>query len=345
MAGPDHHLVHVGLGRRTFDSAHRGRLADVVDLAHERQHRAGDIGERDQLAIDGEAAGHHPVVCHELFEQFRDRRAGPGDPAFTVQEAALLFARQQRLTVVQLQQELDAGLRRLEGVEELESGASQPAGNVDAVEHMVGQEVRDDDAHIGRDSHRQRSQGVHRGTEGDHTGDILGPAVGRGLIAEHAALGVAHQVDGLTGGGGDDVDGLAERDDVVGQGAFHTALDLVGRAVVDHPGVDTGGMQDADRAVLAGDVPHIRRHHHGVDHQRGRSRGFAAGPVVRREVPPELVHVVALDDLEGRRHRPGLQAAPARHLVPVLGGRDKPLQGSGDRRQIEIYHRCSLPEL
>ena len=91
VAGPEHHLVDVGLGRGPFDTAYRRRLTDVVDLADECQHRAGDIAEGDQLTLDGEAAGHHPVVRDELFEQLRDGRTGPGDPALPVEESALLL--------------------------------------------------------------------------------------------------------------------------------------------------------------------------------------------------------------------------------------------------------------
>ena len=251
-----------------------------------------------------------------------------------------MLAGQQCLAVMQLQQEVEFRLRRLDRVEHLEAGPGQPARDVDAVEHVVGEELRAHDAHVGRDAHRQCGQGVHRRAERDHAGDVLGLAVGGRLIAEHAALGVAHQVHGLAGGGRNDVDGLAERDDVVGQGAFHTAGDLVGRAVVDHPRIEPGRMQDADGTVLAGDVPHVRRHHHRMDHERRWCRAPTAGPVVRREVPPELVHVVALDDLERRRHGAGLESAPARHLVAVLGGRDEPLQRFGDCRYVQI-HRCS----
>ena len=70
VAGPDHHLVHLGLGRSPLDAAHRRGLADVVDLADERQHRAGDVAQRHQLPVDREAAGHHPVVRDELAQQF-----------------------------------------------------------------------------------------------------------------------------------------------------------------------------------------------------------------------------------------------------------------------------------
>ena len=113
-------LVDLGVGRRPADTAHRRGLTDVVDLADERQHGAGDVGERDQLAVDGEAAGHHPVVRDELLEQLGDRRAGPGNPALRVQESALLLAGQQRLAVVQLAHEVDPGLGGLERVEHLE---------------------------------------------------------------------------------------------------------------------------------------------------------------------------------------------------------------------------------
>ena len=118
---------------------------------------------------------------------------------------------------------------------------------------------------------------------------------------------------------------------MVGEGAFHAALDLVGRAEVDHPRVDPCRVQDADRAVLLGDVPHVRRHHHRMDHQHRWAGRRLPGPVVRREVAPELVHRRALDDLERRRHDTGLEAAPAQYLEAVLGCRHQALDGPGQR--------------
>ena len=162
MPGPDHHLVHLGTRCGPLDAAHRRRLADVVDFADERQDRAGDVGQRHQLTVDREAARHHPVVRDELLEQFGDRRTRPGDPALAVQEAALLLARQQGLAVVELAHEVDARLGGLERVEHLEAGARHPAGDVDPVEHVVGDEVGGDRAEVGGNAHRQRGQGVHR---------------------------------------------------------------------------------------------------------------------------------------------------------------------------------------
>ena len=75
MPCADEVFVDIGLRGGALDAAHRGRLADVVDLADDGQHRAVDVGQRDQVAVDGEAAGHHPVVRDELLEQFGDRRA------------------------------------------------------------------------------------------------------------------------------------------------------------------------------------------------------------------------------------------------------------------------------
>lgn len=141
MPCADEVFVDVGLGRRPLDTAHRRRLTDVVDLAHDGKDRAGDVGQRDQLTVDGETAGHHAVVGDELFEQFGDRRARPGDPSLGGQESPLLFLRQQRFAVVQLHQEFDACLRRLDRVEHLESRAGQPPRDVDAAEDVVGHEV------------------------------------------------------------------------------------------------------------------------------------------------------------------------------------------------------------
>ena len=93
MPGADQVFVGVGLGGGGLDPAYRRRLADIVDLTDDGQHRAGDIGQRDELAADGEATGHHPVVGDELFEEFGDGRPRPGDPALGVEEAALLATR------------------------------------------------------------------------------------------------------------------------------------------------------------------------------------------------------------------------------------------------------------
>ena len=191
MPCADHEFVDVGLRRGPLDAAHRGGLPDVVDLADDRQHRAVDVGQRHEVAVDGKAAGHHPVVRDELLEQLE--MAGPDqrDPALGGQESPLLFARQQRLAVVQLPQEVQPRLRGLDRVEHLEAGARQPAWDVDPAEHVVGHEVRGGGRQAGRQVHRQPGQGVDRCTERDDAGEILRPAIGRGLVGEHAALRIA----------------------------------------------------------------------------------------------------------------------------------------------------------
>ena len=98
----------------------------------------------------------------ELLEQFGDRGAGPGDPPFGVEESALLLAGQQRFAVVQLADEVDAGLGRLERIEHLKSGTRHPALDVEPVEHVVGHEVRGNGAEVGWDAHRKRGQRVDR---------------------------------------------------------------------------------------------------------------------------------------------------------------------------------------
>ncbi len=228
MPCADEEFVDVGLRCGPLDSAHRGRLANVVDFADDGQHRAADVRKGDQVAVDREAAAHHPVVRDELLEQFGDSGPGPRDPTFGGKESPLLLPWQQRLTVVQLTQEVQPRLRGLDRVEHLESGARQPAGDVDAAEDVVGHEVRGRRRQAGRHVHRQGGQRVDRRAERDDAGEVLRPAVGRGLVGEHAALRIAGEVDVAAGDLLDGVDRLAQRDDVVGEVAVHAALDLVG---------------------------------------------------------------------------------------------------------------------
>ncbi len=98
-----------------------------------------------------------------------------------------------------------------------------------------------------------------------------------------------------------------------------------------------GRVQDADGAVVAGDVPHVGRHHHRVHHQHRRPGRLGPGPGVGREVPPQPVHRHALDDLERRRHGAGLQAAVAQHFQPVLRGGHQPPHWPGYCRKV--HHR------
>ena len=227
MTGADEEFVHIGVGGGTFDAAYRGRLTDVVDLSDDGQHRTADVGQRHQIPVDRETAGHHPVVGDELFQQLGDRRPRPCDPPLGGQEPALLFAGQQRLAVVELTQEIQPRLCGLDRVEHLEPGPGQPAGDVDAAEHVIGHEVRGRRRQARRQVHRHRGQRVHRRSEADDAGQVLGAAVGRRLVGEHPALRVAGEVHIATGHRLDRVDRLAEGHHVIGEVALHPALDLV----------------------------------------------------------------------------------------------------------------------
>jgi hypothetical protein len=151
------------------------------------------------------------------------------------------------------------------------------------------------------------------------------------------ALGVPDQVHVAAGGVLDGVDRCTERDDVVGQVAAHAAFDFVGRTEVDHPRIEPLGVQDPHRALVAGDVPHVRRHHHRVHHQHGRTDR----PAFRWKIPSELVHRYALDDLRRRRNAAGLQAPQPQDFQAVLRRGHQTLDRSCDHRKIQI-HRCSL---
>ncbi len=69
----------------------------------------------------------------------------------------------------------------------------------------------------------------------------------------------------------------------------------------------------------------------------GGPGGFAPGPGVGREVPPQPVHRHAFHDLERRRHRAGLQAAVAQHFQAVLRGGHQPAHWPGYCRKV--HHR------
>jgi hypothetical protein len=107
VPGAQRDLVDLRVRRRASDRPDTFRRRDLVDLADEREHRAIDVGEGHQAVLDDEAAGEHPVVCDELAHEVGERRTRPGDPSLAEEEAALALARQQRLAVVELAQEVD----------------------------------------------------------------------------------------------------------------------------------------------------------------------------------------------------------------------------------------------
>ena len=99
-------FVDLGTRRSAANAAHSERLADIVDLADERQHRNGQIRKGEQAVLDDEPARHHPVVHHELFQQFGDSGPGPGNPAVERKKPPLRLSWQQGLAVVELTQEI-----------------------------------------------------------------------------------------------------------------------------------------------------------------------------------------------------------------------------------------------
>ncbi len=238
VAGRQRALVDLGLGCGAGDGADRVRGRDVVGLADEGEDRAGHVGERHQPVLDHEAAGDHPVVDAELLDDLGQRRPRPGDPAVGLEEAPLALLRQQRLAVVQLQQELDPLAQRLAGVHQPEAGAARPGRQRGAGEDAVGEEGGAAGQHLLRHAEGERAAGVDGRAEDDDAGDRLRAPVGGGLVGEHAALAVAADVDVAADLGGDDVDRLGDGEHVVGERALEPALLLLGSAEVDDPGLD-----------------------------------------------------------------------------------------------------------
>ncbi len=192
-------LVHVGARRGADDRAYRGGGGDLVDLAHDGQDRALDVGERDEALVDHEAALEHPVVRDELVQEVRQSGAWPGDPAVGLQEAALPLAREQRVAVVELADEVELLARGLDGVEHPEAHARHPRGHGRAGEGADGEHVGDARRDFLGDPERHRRGRVDRAAEGDEARQALASAQRGGLVAEHPALAVAAEVRVLAG--------------------------------------------------------------------------------------------------------------------------------------------------
>ena len=152
--------------------------------------------------------------------------AGPGQATQPVglEEAPLALARQQRLAVVQLQHELDPVARRLDRVEQPEAGAAGPGRQRPAAEYAVGEHVGQAGGELLRDPERHPEPRVDRAAEGDQRAQALVAPVGGGLVDEHPALRVAAEVHVAAGRLAHPVDGVRDREHVVGERALESAL-------------------------------------------------------------------------------------------------------------------------
>ena len=94
-------------GAAAADGAHDPRRGDVVPATDEAQHRHVDVGEGHRPPLDHEPAAQHAVRHHELLDQLGEGRPRPGHPPLVGEEAALALPASERVTVVELQDELD----------------------------------------------------------------------------------------------------------------------------------------------------------------------------------------------------------------------------------------------
>ena len=77
----------------------------------------------------------------ELLQEVGERGARPGDPAVGLEEAALALAREQRVAVVELADEVELLARGLDGVEHPEARAGHPRGHGRAGKRAYGEDV------------------------------------------------------------------------------------------------------------------------------------------------------------------------------------------------------------
>ena len=155
----------------------------------------------------------------ELLQEVGERGAGPGDPAVGLEEPALALARQQRVAVVELADEVELLAGRLDRVEHPEARARHPRRHGGAGERADGEDVGEPGRDVLGDAQGHRGRGVDRAAEGDEAREALAAAKRGGLVAEHAALAVAAEVRVLARRLADAIDGVGDGQDVVGQRA------------------------------------------------------------------------------------------------------------------------------
>jgi hypothetical protein len=325
-------LVDDGAWGGQADRPHPGGGRDLVDGPDHRQDRGLDVGQREQAVVDGEPTLEQPVVVDELAEELSQCGARPGHPAVGLQEASLPLARQQRLPIVKLEDEVDAVAHRLHGIEQRKAVAARPRGESAAAEDPVGDQVRQARGQVLGEPEGHTVAGVDGAAEGHQRGQAVVAAVGGHLVAEHPALGVATKVDVAAGQLTHIVDGVRDGEHVVGQCALEATLDAFRGAEVDHPRIGAVVVEGGDRAGGRRDVVDLGGQHHRRHEQDGRSDAARAVAVVigRRVVVAQAVDAVLGRHLVGRWLLLGIEPAEASHLERVLGSRAHPADGSGD---------------
>src|SRR5262249_3837185 len=142
----------------------------------------------------------HAIVDDEVLDEGPERRPRPGDEARTAEESTSRLALHDPLAIVERPEKLDPLLELFARAYELEGRARQLARqSFDPREH----DLRDRKERTERGSGQIAPNGrdvlveIDRAAEGNDRSDSLSAKVGRRLVGEHAALGVAAQVDAL----------------------------------------------------------------------------------------------------------------------------------------------------
>ena len=282
------------------DRADRGFAGDLVALTVETQDRQLELREADRAPGDDEAPRAHAVGDDEFIDESAQSRAGPGHEALSAEETTAALALEQRVTIVELGHELGDLLELLADREDLEARRGQDSG--EAVE--LGEGLGDSAA--GRADHSpsercvdgwQVAVNVDGAAEGDEGGDILALAVGRGLVAEHPALGVAEEVDRPPRLGRNRSDRVVDREHVVIQGALEAPRLTLGGAKIDDPHIDARVEQRRDTRDIRGDVVDLRGHHQGRDEEGGP--GLELAPFMGRGVVTQAMVPAGVYDLVG----------------------------------------------
>ena len=191
----------------------------------------------------------------------------PRDEPLARQEAPLALARQQRLAVVELHEEVEPGAQGLHRVQHPEARAAGPGRQRPPAQEPVGDEGRATARHVLRQAERHRLAQVGRAAERDDAGHALAAPVGGCLVAEHAALASSAEVDVALGRRADAIDGVADGEHVVGEVRSRPPASRSGAPKSTTQGSTPCSCSDPTAVAAGDDVADLGREHHRRDEQ------------------------------------------------------------------------------
>ena len=284
MTGPHRDLERLGLGRSATNGTNSRAVGERVALSEEEKNRATNIGKRHRPAVDDETTREQTIVYDELVDECLECRPGPRDETLAAEEPTSSLALLERLAIVELPHEVHELTHFFVEGEQLEPVAGEKAGQAfefvdgdfDCTLHQLEQATGDV---VLKD--REVAVNIDGASPGHDRGQASRLSVRCHLIGEHPPLRVPHEMHVVPGLVADEVDGIADRLDVVVESAVHPALFSLGRPEVDHPHVEAEVAKRSNPADVRRDVVDLGGHHERRNQQsRRRNTGFVVIPAI-----------------------------------------------------------------